>query len=129
MTDKSLKYIIVDDSYFQSLSLRIAFAQSRPCMTLAGVANDIQSALNLLKHGDVDLAITKQFVSDGNVKEAFKHFGIKVPLIVIYETNELIGEQDINVIDYIKAPLTHEALLSALERFEHMSKTIQQLNQ
>ena len=130
MADKSFKYIIVEDSYFQSLSLRIALAQLRPCMTLAGVADDIQGALGLLRYGDVDLVFTKQSVCDGNVTEDFKRLGIKVPLIVISESNDFIGDEGINVIDSVIEPLTHDSLLRALERFEHMHrKSFQTTNQ
>ena len=122
MAERTSKYIIVEDNYFLSLSLRIALAQLRPCMTLVGVSDDIQGVLALLRHNDVDLIFTKQSVGDGDMMEAFNRLGIRIPMIVISASENISGYENIKVIDFILEPLTHDSLLHALEKFECMDK-------
>ena len=110
-------YIIVDDSYFSQLFLMRTVGRIRPDFTLIGCADDTVTMKELIDGNKIDLIITRDIVSDGNVVEVLKSNSVRIPTILISQSDEKrAAGEGINMVQFILEPVAVSELSDALGR-------------
>ena len=110
-------YIIVDDSYFSQLFLMRTVSRIRPDFTLIGCADETMAMKELINGNKIDLIITRDIVSDGNVVEVLKSNSVRIPTILISQSDEKrAAGEGINMVQFILEPVAVSELSDAFGR-------------
>jgi len=116
-----IKYLIVEDERLSYQELKRMMNHLRPDYIFAERTESITATLNFLKNNKVDLILLDIRLVDGDCFEIFNHMDISTPIIFTTAYDEhAIRAFKHNSIDYLLKPIEEEALAVALNKFEQL---------
>lgn len=121
MTD-CINYVLFEDEYYTSISLKSMIADFRPNYCLVGESESVAMAASILDKQSPDLVITSMQLADGCGIDALRLSHSRMPTILIAEHKANITSDGLNVIDYLLKPVSAECLWQSIVKFEkHIS--------
>lgn len=121
-----MKYLIIEDEPLAYEELKRLVAQLRPDYQLAGWANSVQTAAELLRLGSYDLLFMDIRLSDGLSFDILHIVPTRIPVIFATAYDEYALQAfKANSVDYLLKPVDEDELLQAIEKFEanHQAKS------
>lgn len=114
-----MRYLIFEDERFACDELRRMMRILRPSYTLAGWAQDVEQAVELVARGGYDFIITDIRLADGLCFDVFERQPTDAPVIFTTAYDEYaIRAFDLNSIDYLLKPVEEGDLADALGKLE-----------
>lgn len=117
--DKSIKYLIIEDEPLAYEELKRLVSKLRPEYELAGWANSVRTAIELLRIGCYDLLFMDIRLSDGLSFDIFHISHTRIPVIFTTSYDEYaLRAFKANSVDYLLKPVDDDDLEAALRKFE-----------
>lgn len=92
----------------------------RPNFNIAGTADNIADAIDLITNSSYDLIFSDIELSDGNCFEVFEQNNTEKPIIFITAYNDYaVKAFNYNGIHYLLKPINYEGLTKAIVKFEN----------
>lgn len=116
----SLKYIILEDSYFIAMDIRNTISAIRPHTECAAIVEGVEDCINMSDSQDVDLIIVDIESTGEYAINKFKQAGFMQPLILISSRKD-IKVSGLNMIEIILKPVTASALTDAFRKYDELN--------
>lgn len=114
------RYIIIEDERFAYEELKRMMQKLRPNYCLAGWAQSINEAVELVSRGGYDFIITDIRLADGLCFDVFERQPTNIPVIFTTAYDEYaLKAFSLNSIDYLLKPVEEDDLSDALDKLEH----------
>ncbi|MBQ8052122.1 MAG: response regulator transcription factor [Bacteroidaceae bacterium] len=114
-----MKYLIIEDEPLAYEELKRLVGEVRPDYQLAGWANSVQTAAEMLRVGQYDLLFMDIRLSDGLCFDIFRIVPTRIPVIFTTAYDEYaLRAFKANSVDYLLKPIDEDDLQEALAKFE-----------
>jgi two-component system LytT family response regulator len=113
-----LRTIIIEDEEQKRLSLRQMLTELRPDVEIVGEAEDVQSALQLIKKHNPDLVLLDIKLPDGtgfDLLEQISNISFKIIFVTAYE-EYAVQAFKFSAVDYIMKPVSASDLVHAIDK-------------
>lgn len=121
MTQGKVKYVVLDDVELTRNFLTQVVSTLRPAFTLAGTADEVSRALDMIMSCSPQLIFSKVSLSDNNVIPMLSNSCPDCPVVLISEYDEKsVNHSGIRMVDYLLEPVTPENVGRALEKFNKL---------
>ncbi|MGW8317389.1 MAG: LytR/AlgR family response regulator transcription factor, partial [Bacteroidales bacterium] len=115
-----MKVVIIEDEHLTADRIRSLIEKIEPGVTVLAVLDSVKSAVNWFrKHDKPDLVLMDIQLADGLSFQIFDQVDIEYPVVFITAYQEYaIRAFKVNSVDYLLKPVTEEALLAAIEKYQ-----------
>ncbi|MBD5329342.1 MAG: response regulator [Bacteroides sp.] len=115
----SLKYIILEDSYFIATDIKNSIAGLCPHTECTATVEAMEDCIHMANNQDVDLIIMDMESAGENAVSKIRQSRISHPLILISDNKDIRQSlSGLNMIEFILKPVTASALSSAFRKYE-----------
>lgn len=120
----SLKYIILEDSYFIATDIKNIITDIRPHTECAATVNVMEDCILMARSKDIDLIIVDMESAGEYAVGKIKQSNITHPLILISDNKDTKqSASGINMIEFILKPVTASALTKAFRKYDELKQT------
>jgi len=114
------KYVIIEDELLASNELTFLLRKIRPEWQLAGIAESIETACQMLHDTEANLIFSDICLSDGLCFDIFERQFTDLPVIFTTAYDDYaIKAFKTNSVDYLLKPVDEGDLKKAVEKYEH----------
>ncbi len=115
-----INYLIIEDEPSAVRRLKRKLLALRPLWNCVGVADGVESGIDLIDTVDFDLVFSDIELSDGSSFEIFSRLKHNVPIIFITAFSEYaVKAFDFNSVHYLLKPIKDKLLNIACEKYEN----------
>lgn len=120
-----IKYLVIENEYFASMNLIKLVSAARADYKPAFCVESVEDAVELLKtRPEIDLIFMDVELVDGTCFDIIGQVDIDVPVIFTTAYSDFaLKAFQLNSVDYLLKPLTREAVVRALDKFEKYRMT------
>lgn len=117
---KDISYVLFEDEYYTSASLKSTIADFRPNYRLVGESETVAQATSILGQQHPDLVISSMLLADGCCIDAFRLSQCRKPTIIMAERKADNASGGLNVIDYLLKPVSADSIRRSILKFEQI---------
>lgn len=121
MPYRKCNLLILEDSYYTRCDVAAHIRILHPHDYRILMTESIVETCELIEREDVDLIIADTTVCDGETIDFFRDYGLRLP-VIFYSGYDCVPEslRGLNVVAYIKLPITFESIRNSLDRYENL---------
>lgn len=119
-----MKYAVAENELHARRHIVSLVSDLRPDWQLAFEAETVQEIIdNIQRDGEPDIMLLDIELNDGNVFELFKRIDVRVPVVFTTAYDDYCLQAfKVNSLDYVMKPISMDALLFAIRKFETMGR-------